>query len=298
MARSKSASSPWSDEMLDRLVDEQGRLLARPFLAEQRHERRLAGVRVLAGALARRGLVPAMVDEVVGDLEREADVARIAAIGRPRLGRQLGHDARRLDRIFDQRAGLQLLEPGDRRKVELLALRGEVHHLSAGHARRAGRSGQLEHEVGADPRVLVRRGMGEDLERQSVEAVAGEHRLGLAERLVNGRLAASQVGIVHARQIVVDQRIDMDRLDRAADAKRPLAVDREQSRRRNGEQRPKALAAADRGMAHRLVQPVAAVAGRRQQAGEEIVDLGARRGRLRPRARCQPVDGINRHRTV
>jgi hypothetical protein len=69
--------------------------------------------------------------------------------------------------------------------------------------------------------------MGEDLERQRVQAVAGKHRLRLAERLVHRRLAAPQVGIVHARQIIVDQRIDVDRLDRAADAQRTLGVDRE-----------------------------------------------------------------------
>ena len=174
-------------------------------------------------ALARRGLVAAVVDQVVGDLEGEADVARIAAIGRARLGRQLGHDARRLDRIFDQRAGLELLQPGDRGQVELLAFGGEVHHLPAGHARRADRARQLEHQVGAHPGVVVGRRMGEDFERQRVQAVAGEHGLGLAERLVDGRLAAPQVGVVHARQIVVDQRIDVDRLDRAADPKRALA---------------------------------------------------------------------------
>ena len=51
--------SPWPDKMLDRLVDEQARLLPRALLAEQRHECRLARVGVLAGALARRGLVAA-----------------------------------------------------------------------------------------------------------------------------------------------------------------------------------------------------------------------------------------------
>ena len=81
---------------------------------------------------------------------------------------------------------------------------------------------QLEHQVGADERVLVGRGIGEDLERQGVEAVAGEHRRRFVKRLVDGRLAAPQVVVVHARQIVVDQRIDVDRLDRRAGAKRAL----------------------------------------------------------------------------
>src|SRR4029079_1639946 len=101
-------------EMLDRLGDEEARLLARTLFAEQRNESRLAGMGVLAGALARRGLVPAMVDQIVGDLECQPDIARIAAIRRSRVGGQLDHDARRLYRIFDQRPGLELLKAGDR----------------------------------------------------------------------------------------------------------------------------------------------------------------------------------------
>src|SRR3954463_15000615 len=99
-------------QMLDRLIDQESRLLPRPFRAEQRYESRFTGICVLAGALACRGLVAAEVDEVVRDLKCEADVACIAPIGRAPFGRQLGHDARRLDGIFDQRAGLELLEAG------------------------------------------------------------------------------------------------------------------------------------------------------------------------------------------
>ena len=240
----------------------------------------MPGVGVPARGLAGRGFIAAVVDEVVGDLEGEADVAGVAAVGRARLGRHLVHDARRLDRIFDQRAGLELLQPGDRGKVELLALGGEVHHLAAGHSAGPGGAGKLEHEVGPDPRVVMRRGIGEDLERQRMQAVAGKHRRRLAERLVNRRLAAPEVGIVHARQIVVDQRIDVDRLDRAADAERPIAVDREQARSGDGEQRTEPLAAADRGVPHRFVEPLAAVAGRREQRGEEAVDVGTDAPRL------------------
>ena len=180
-----------------------------------------------------------------------------------------------------------------------LAFGGQVHHLPAGHARRPGGPRQLEHQVGAHPRVVVGRGMGEDLERQRVEAVAGEHRLGLAKRLVDGRLAAPQVGVVHARQIVVDQRIDVDRLDRAADAKRALAVDREQPRRGDREQRAEPLAAADRarGASPRTARSrLSPVGGSRRR--EEIVDLGADPGRFGVELARQPVDDLNRHRTA
>ena len=139
-------------------------------------------------------------------------------------------------------------------------------------------------------------GSREDLERQRVEAVAGEHRGRLAERLVHCRLAAPKLGIIHARQIVVDQRIDVDRLDRAADPKRALAIDREQARRGDGEQRTKPLAAADRGVAHGVVEALAAVAGRTEQLRKETVDLGRDGLRLGVQLVGEPVDGLNRHR--
>ena len=236
-----------------------------------------------------------MIDEVVGDLECEADVAGIAAVRRPRVRRQLVHDARRLDRIFDQGAGLELLQPGDRGNIELAAFGGEVHHLAARHSRRAGGAGKLKHQIGAHPRVFVSRGIGENLERQRMQAVAREHRFRLAECLVDGELAAPKLGIVHARQIVMDQRIDMDRLDRAADAKRPPRIDREQARGGNSEQRPKPLAAADRGVAHRFIEALAAVASRREKPRKEAVDLGRDASSFGLQLASQPVDDLNRH---
>src|SRR5690348_18363815 len=96
-------------EMLDRLIDEEARLLPCAFLAEQRDERRLARIGVAPGRLAGSRLAPAMVDQVVGDLEGKADIACIAAVRGAPLRRHSNHNARGLDRIFDQCPGLELL---------------------------------------------------------------------------------------------------------------------------------------------------------------------------------------------
>ena len=96
----------------------------------------------------------------------------------------------------------------------------QVHHLAAGHARRAGRAGKLGDQLGADERILVRRLVGEHLERQGMERIAGEDRGRFLEGAMQGRLAAPQIVVVHARQIVVDQRIDVDAFDRERDAHR------------------------------------------------------------------------------
>ena len=52
----------------------------------------------------------------------------------------------------DQRAGLELLQPGDRVDVELPAFGGEVHHLAARHPGRPDRAGELTEQ----PYRLVR----------------------------------------------------------------------------------------------------------------------------------------------
>ena len=100
-------------QMVNGLLDQHPRLLAGTVGPEKGDEGRFSRLGVLAGTLAGGRLVAAMIDEVVGNLESEADVAGIAAIGRPGLAGEADDDARRLDRIFDQRAGLELLHPGD-----------------------------------------------------------------------------------------------------------------------------------------------------------------------------------------
>ena len=71
----------------------------------------------------------------------------------------------------------------------------------------------------------------------------------------------------------MDQRIDMDRLYRAANTQCRCTVHIEQRAGCNDEQRAQSLAAADAGMAHRLEQWCALVIGNRQQRIEQPVDI-------------------------
>ena len=99
------------------------------------------------------------------------------------------------------------------------------------------------------PRLLA-----EVAERLGVEPVAGEDRDVLAELHVGGRLAAAQVVVVHRRQVVVDQRVGVDQLDRAASGR----TSRRRAERAGGgerEHRADALAAGQQRVAHRLLEP-------------------------------------------
>src|SRR5437868_6377072 len=90
------------------LLDQQVSLPPRPLRAEQRDERLLARGLVLADALAGFLLEPLMIDQVVGDLEGQADVAGIAPEPGAALGRRPAHDRPGLDAPADQGARLQL----------------------------------------------------------------------------------------------------------------------------------------------------------------------------------------------
>jgi hypothetical protein len=46
--------------------------------------------------------------------------------------------------------------------------------------------------------------VAQDFERKGMQAVAGKNRLCFAKGLVDRRLAAAKVGVVQARQIVMD----------------------------------------------------------------------------------------------
>ena len=58
--------------------------------------------------------------------------------------------------------------------------------------------------------------LGDPVERQRQQRVAGQDRGRLAEHLVVARPPAPEVVVVHRRQIVVDQRVAVDQLDRRA----------------------------------------------------------------------------------
>ena len=98
-------------------------------------------------------------------------------------------------------------------------LAGHVERLPLHHA---------EGVVGQEPRHacaargVVRRQQVREGER--LQPVAHQHRRRLAVDLVDGRPAAPQVVVVHARQVVVDQRVGVDQLqgDREADRQRAV----------------------------------------------------------------------------
>src|SRR6185312_16040179 len=165
-----------------------------------RHEARVRGLlrrAVLAGGLAERRRVALLVEDVVHDLEGEADALRVTVEALELGLRELLAAMRaEQDRSADERPGLEdmhVLALGER---EVVAHRVEVDRLPARHAARAARRGEepdhLELHLGIRGEPML----GEELEREALQRVAREERRGFVELDMAGGLAAAQHVVV------------------------------------------------------------------------------------------------------
>ena len=98
------------------------------------------------------------------------------------------------------------------------------------------------------------RRIGDDVEGQRQQAVAGQDRRRLVEGLVHGRLAAPDVVVVHRRQVVMDQRIAVHAFQRRGHPQRGLAAAAEQCRALDQQKRAQPLAAGEHPVAHGVEQ--------------------------------------------
>jgi hypothetical protein len=111
-----------------------------------------------------------------------------------------------------------------------------------------------------------------------VERVAGEDRDVLAVADVARRPPAAQVVVVHRREVVVDERVGVDELDRARQRQDRGRVDADRPGRRHREHRADALAPREQRVAHRLLEARGPRGGAGEaQAVEMALDVGPER---------------------
>ena len=112
-----------------------------------------------------------------------------------------------------------------------------------------------------------------DLKCQCQQSVAREDRGRLIELLVIGRTTAPEVVVIHRRQVVMNQRVSMNQLDR--DSRRQCLLDRPAARfaRHQHEHRSQSFAAGLDAVTHRRLQSLGAIRAEREVLSERKFDL-------------------------
>ena len=152
------------------------------------------------------------VEDVVDDLEQDAELVGEAAVGHClRFAHSLEDRGRR--RRWRRSVGRSSARAGARRpsassSSPVTSTYWPPTMPSTPVAAASSRSAASTRSGGAGL-------LAEEPHRLGEEPVAGEDRDVLAELDVRGRPAAAQVVVVHRRQVVVDQRVGVDQLDRA-----------------------------------------------------------------------------------
>ena len=127
----------------------------------------------------------------------------------------------------------------------------DVRHLPADHPARVDGLGDLAR--GAQLPLRVHDRFGQPGERLGQQRVAGEDADRLAVDDVRRLASAPQVVVVDGREIVVDQRIGMDQLQRADGHEQRLDVGAAGLGGCHGQDRADAFSAAEDRIAHRVV---------------------------------------------
>ena len=194
---------------------------ARPIGPKRCNECGFACRGILAGSLAERLRVALHVEQIIRDLEGLADRGAIAIDVGARGGVGLSENCAGATGETDQRAGFHRLQRGDfvftQATLRLEAtFGGEIEHLPSRHAAETGCARQLGNERNSYGWIGMHVRSCHDVEGQRKKCVADEDCRCLVEGFVYRRSPAPQIVIVHGRQIVVDQRIAMHKLERGA----------------------------------------------------------------------------------
>src|SRR5450759_311702 len=213
---------------------------------------------VFSGRLAQRRRRLRDIEEVVGDLEEESEgfpvtgyIAKPARV-RTRVERpKLEGQADEPPRFQGMDATKQ---PGALGVLDRRARRREVEGLPAGHPLNTDRPGRPRHRARAPRRARVARWpRREELETERLQRIAREKRRRFTEDDVTRGPPAAQRVVVHAGQIVVNERVRVEKLERRGRLDRVVwkAVGPAGLGSREKQQRPQPLAAGKNAVSHR-----------------------------------------------
>src|SRR5579885_1883616 len=207
-------------------------------------------LRIFSGGLAQLLRRALHVENVVDNLEGETHMFAVASDGSQLLVVSAGINGSEAHARAQQRAGFRAVDSFEQTGARALALAFEIVHLAGDHASRgARRSGQLLHEAHAPARVHFGR-FRQDLESQRQKRVAGQDGNRFAKGLMTSGAAAAEVIVVKGRQIVMNQGVGMNHLERAGDIFYAPREVRNGLRAGDAQQRPYPFASREYAVAH------------------------------------------------
>lgn len=210
--------------------------------------------------------VSAGIEDIVGDLECEADPFAVSAQAGDLALVRAADDRADLAACSDQGSGLPLVNQLQGIGVDRLAFGENIDGLAIDQPR--GRLGQ--HQRASERDGGWERTLEQGLEGGGEESVAGEDGDGLPELDVAGWFSPAEVIVVEGGKIVVYEGECVNQLDGARGVER--AVDRPAHGfgRREEHGRPQPLSGTHAGVAHRLVQ----LSGGPRDGGQDIIQAG------------------------
>jgi len=234
-----------------------------------------------ASAFAEHSGLAGDIEDVVLDLKRQADFIAVTAQGVADL---VSHRARR--QRTEQHAGpdqgtglapVHLLEAGG---VSGAAGRIEVECLPAGHALRSDGLGQHDQHLQFCTLGEPRRAACEHREGQSLQGITGQYRGPFIEGAVAARAPATQIVVVHRRQVIMNQAVGVDELHGGGGS---IETVHRSPKRRAGDihqERAQPLAAVQYAVAHGRVQPRRRRVARGERCFQDTLDPGLRHAQL------------------
>ncbi len=164
-----------------------------------------------------------------------------------------GQDSRRFDAVANERARFAHFTQDHGLAADLVT--GEkIQHLAARKSILTHGPGEFQHKIATHRCFGMCPGIAQNFESKGQQGVPRKHGSRFIESAVQRRLAAPQVVIVHAGQVIMDKRLGMHAFDGRRDAKRTTAPRPQQITDRNDKHGTETLAGTQRGIAHGICQ--------------------------------------------
>src|ERR1700733_12837956 len=140
----------------------------------------------------------------------------------------------------------------DRRMNASFPLRFKIRPLPANHSAIRPCS-FCNHRQNRQPPLRFYRSKSQSVKRQRQQRITRQNRHRFAEHFVVRWLPAAQIVVIQRRQVIMDQRIGVNKFQRAADLHRAALVSRKHPRRFHAQNRPDPFPARKHTVAHRLM---------------------------------------------